>query len=117
MCVATVNEAELMAAGGIQSILLTSPVADRLKCRRIAALACITPDVVVVVDHEEQVRLYADEAGRANTKLNVFVDLDVGDHRTGIAPGKPVLRLAQQILADQSLTFGDFKRTPSAHLT
>ena len=97
VCVATVSEAELMVGGGIQSILLTSPIADRLKCRRIAALATVAPDVAVVVDHAEQIRLYADEAARANTKLNVFVDLDVGDHRTGIAPGKPALRLAQQI--------------------
>lgn len=119
VCVATVSEAELMVGGGIQSILLTSPIADRLKCRRIAALATVAPDVAVVVDHEEQTRLYADEAARANTKLNVFVDLDVGDHRTGIAPGKPALRLAQQILDHRTLTFGGLQAysVRASHMT
>ncbi|HSP70415.1 MAG TPA: alanine racemase, partial [Bryobacteraceae bacterium] len=36
VCVATVAEAELMAAAGIPGLLLTSPVADPIKIVRIA---------------------------------------------------------------------------------
>ena len=106
MCAATVPEAELMAAAGIQSILLTSPIADRGKCRRITALGHLIGDVAVVVDHIEQVRLYSEEAERARVRLDVLVDLDVGDHRTGIAPGKAAAHLVREIIKHRNLTFG-----------
>lgn len=105
VCAATVNEAEMMARGGIKSILLTSPVSDSNKCARIVSLAGKDADVSVVVDHPYQVGLYADEASRAGVKLNVLVDLDVGDHRTGVAPREPALRLVQEILHHPSLMF------------
>ena len=105
ICVATVNEAELMVRGGITSILLTSPLSDRNKCARMASLAGNGADISVVVDHPYQVGLYAEEARRATVKLNVLVDLDVGDHRTGAAPLEPALQLAQEILNHPSLVF------------
>ncbi len=100
VCVATVSEAELMSRAGIPA-LLTSPLADTAKCARIATLS----NVAVVVDHQEQVELYAAAASSAGTKIEVLVDLDVGDHRTGIAPGEPALELARTILSKPSLLF------------
>src|SRR5580704_12695887 len=49
VCVATVVEAELMAAAGIPGLLLTSPVADPLKMARI-----VKTGAMVVVDHLQQ---------------------------------------------------------------
>ena len=106
VCAATVNEAELMVHGGVRGVLLTSPIGDRGKCNRVAALIALAPDTSVVVDHAEQVRLYSDAAERGGVKLNVLVDLDIGDHRTGVAPGEPALQLAKEIHASRSLTFG-----------
>ena len=85
VCVATVPEAELMARAGIPASCSPSPLADPRKMARIAALA---PDIAVVVDHPEQMRWYSEAASDANVTLNVLVDLDVGDHRTGILPGE-----------------------------
>lgn len=98
VCVATVAEAESLARAGIEDLLLTSPIADSAKCARVAALS---PLVAVVVDHAEQVELYE----RTGVKLDVFIDLDVGDHRTGIAPGEAALQLARLIQSKRSLTF------------
>lgn len=98
VCVATVNEAELMVRSGIADVLLTSPIADRLKCERVAALGGA---VAVVVDHAEQVELYAG----TRAELDVLIDLDVGDHRTGVAPGEPALELARLIRSKPNLTF------------
>lgn len=100
LCVATVAEAELMAAAGIQSLLLTSPIADPRKCERMARLAERVPDVAVVVDHAEQVRLYS---SAVRVRLNVLLDLDLGDHRTGIAPGQSALELAKLVSTDDRL--------------
>jgi 3-hydroxy-D-aspartate aldolase len=106
VCVATVAEAELMARSGIANLLLTSPVADPLKCARMAALCERIEQVGVVVDHPEQVRMYAEAASRQHVEMNVLVDLDLGDHRTGIAPGQPALELARSVMAQRALTFG-----------
>ena len=80
VCVATVAEAEMMARAGVGGLLLTSPVADPIKMARIVATGAM-----VVVDHLRQVRWYQDAASSANTQVDVLVDLDVGDHRTGAA--------------------------------
>ncbi len=102
VCAATVPEAELMVRAGIPGVLLTSPLADPRKMARIAALA---PDIAVVIDHPEQMRWYSEAASAANVTLNVLVDLDVGDHRTGILPGESALQLAQQIMKAPNLCF------------
>ncbi|HYI97304.1 MAG TPA: DSD1 family PLP-dependent enzyme [Bryobacteraceae bacterium] len=102
ICVATVPEAELMVRAGIPGVLLTSPLADPRKMARVAALA---PDIAVVIDHPDQMRWYSEAASAANVTLNALVDLDVGDHRTGITPGEPALELAQQILRTRNLNF------------
>ena len=59
----------------------------------------------MVVDHPDEVSLYARSADRAGARLKVLVDLDVGDHRTCIAPGEPALQLVRAILENRSLVF------------
>jgi 3-hydroxy-D-aspartate aldolase len=92
VCVATVNEAELMARAGIGGLLLTSPVADPLKIARIVATGAMA-----VVDHIQQVRWYQEAASSANTQVELLVDLDVGDHRTGAASVEQALEIALAI--------------------
>ena len=92
VCVATVAEAELMAAAGIPGILLTSPMADPIKMARIVATGAM-----VVVDHLKQVAWYDQAAGAANRKLDVLVDLDVGDHRTGARTPEDAAAIAQAV--------------------
>jgi 3-hydroxy-D-aspartate aldolase len=88
VCVATLAEAEFMSKGGITGLLLTSPVADPAKIARIVATGAM-----VVVDHVQQVEWYQN-AGR---KLDVLVDLDVGDHRTGASSLTQALEIAEAV--------------------
>src|SRR5262249_685563 len=88
ICVATVHEAEIMREAGIADILLTSPVADPTNIKRIAA---IVP--MVAVDHLEQVKWY-EESG---STLDVLVDLDAGDHRTGARSIEQAIEIAQAV--------------------
>jgi 3-hydroxy-D-aspartate aldolase len=88
VCVATLAEAELMSKAGITGLLLTSPVADPAKIARIAATGAM-----VVVDHIQQVEWYQN-AGR---KVDVLVDLDVGDHRTGASSLAQALEIAETV--------------------
>ena len=92
VCVATVAEAELMAAAGISGLLLTSPVADPLKMARI-----VQTGAMVVVDHPQQVAWYDQAAGASGKKLDVLVDLDVGDHRTGARSPEDAAEIAEAV--------------------
>jgi len=84
--VATVAEAELMAANGIPGILLTSPLADPAKIARVAATGAMA-----VVDHVRQVEWYEAAATRA---IDLLIDLDIGDHRTGASTATQALDIA-----------------------
>ena len=92
VCVATVAEAELMAAAGIPGLLLTSPIADPLKMARI-----VKTGAMVVADHPQQVAAYDEAARPAHRKLDVLVDLDVGDHRTGARSPEDAAEIAEAV--------------------
>jgi len=84
--VATIAEAELMAKNGIPGILLTSPLADPAKIARIAATGAMA-----VVDHVRHVEWYEAAASRP---IDLLIDLDVGDHRTGASTATQALEIA-----------------------
>jgi D-serine deaminase-like pyridoxal phosphate-dependent protein len=94
-CVATIAEAELLAQAGIPGLLLTSPVADPRKMKRIAATGAM-----VAIDHVRQVEWYA----AAESPLDVLIDLDVGDHRTGAATIEQALDIARAVDRSPDLT-------------
>ncbi len=90
--VATVPEAELMAQAGLSGLLLTSPLADPPKMARAVATGAM-----VVVDHAEQVRWYGEAATALGRTVEVLIDLDVGDHRTGARSSAQALEIAHVI--------------------
>ena len=92
ICVATVSEAELMANAGIADLLLTSPIADPYNMARI-----VKTGAMVVVDHVQQVDWYNEAAHNANRTLDVLIDLDGGDHRTGARPDGQALAVAEAV--------------------
>lgn len=100
--VATLGEAEAMVDAGLRGILLTSPIVDPKKAARLMALARRT-DVMVAVGQERPADLLAEAASAAKLRLDVLVDVDVGDRRTGALPGDAALALAQHIAGRPSL--------------
>ncbi len=104
VCVATLPEMELMTGAGI-GVLLTTPVASRVKTDRVADLVRRGANVRVVVDHPLQVGLYQESAERTGVTLAVLVDLDIGDHRTGIPCDERAISLATEIAATSNLKF------------
>ncbi len=92
VCVATAAEATMVARGGIDDLLLTSPLADPLKMAGV-----VQTGAMVVVDNLRQVRWYQEAACAANVQLAVLVDLDPGDHRTGAATLEQAVEIALAI--------------------
>jgi len=103
ICVATVPEAEAMVAAGIKGVLLTSPIVDKGKVGRMVELARQGGEVLLAIGHAREVELLAEAAEAAKATMDVLVDVDVGDKRTGILPGAPALELARLIARSKHL--------------
>lgn len=104
VCAATVSEAEAMVAAGIRGVLLTSPIVDPAKVDRMLALARENGAVMMSIGSVLQTELVEAAAARLGVSLDVLVDVDVGDRRTGSWPGEPALALAQRIAKGNRLT-------------
>src|SRR5437667_192164 len=95
---ATIAEAEMTAAAGAEDVLLAyQPVGPNVE--RFLALAAQFPSVrfSCTVDNPGSARLLSDAAARSAARLEVLVDLDIGQHRTGIAPGSGAVELYRLI--------------------
>ena len=82
---AKVSEAEAMAAGGLDDILIANEVVGVEKVSRLVGLARRAA-VCVAVDDEANLRMIAARASAAQATVDVLVDVDVNLHRCGVAP-------------------------------
>jgi len=103
VCVAKVGEAEVMAAAGVRNLLITTEVVGSEKIGRLLGVLERQPETLVVVDHPDNVRELGEAMTRARRVLNVLVDVDVGNRRTGVAPGDPALALARAVVHEPAL--------------
>ena len=104
LCCAKLGEAEALAAEGIESILLTSPVVAATAIERLVALAGRMPDLAVAADHPHAVAALA--AANRSRPIRVLVDIDPGVHRTGVASAADAVALARQIADAPQLSYG-----------
>ena len=105
VCCATVGEAEVMAGGGIDNVLVTSPSTAPGKMRRLAALNARARGLMAVADNADAVaELDAAVAGTGKA-LKVLVDVDIGQRRTGTVGVEGALAVARRIGDAQFLEF------------
>jgi D-serine deaminase-like pyridoxal phosphate-dependent protein len=104
ICCAKLGEAEALAAEGVRGLLITSPVVGPFTAARAAALARIDPDLILALDHPDQVDALAEAASRAGVSLSIVVDVDVGLGRTGVASPAEALAVAERVAAADPLT-------------
>lgn len=102
VCCAKIGEAEVLAAGGIEGILVTSPVAAPRAIERLAALAGTAKGLMAVVDHPA-VAARLDAALAA--PLDVIIDIDPGIARTGVASPEAAVALVETIAALPNLEY------------
>src|SRR5713101_5188780 len=87
-CVAKVSEAEVMAQGGIEDLLITSEIVGEPKLARLVALVQQHPHIKVVVDSLNGAEQLNQAFHDAQLRLNVLLDLNVGQNRCGVMPGE-----------------------------
>ena len=104
ICCAKLGEAEALAAAGIESILLTSPVVTEAGIARVIALNGRMRELIVVCDNASVIARLDAAAQASGKKLKVLVDIDPGMSRTGIrfsdAPA-----LVEQVAGSRGLEF------------
>jgi len=104
---ATIAEAEMAASAGARDVLIAyqmvGPNQARLLelCRKYAGttFSCIT-------DHADNADALAGLFSNAGLTLEVLLDLDCGQHRTGIEPGAPAVELYRRVAAARALRPG-----------
>ena len=101
---AKLGEAEVMAAGGIRDILIANQVVGAAKIERLMRVLDVA-DVIVAVDHPDNVRELDRAATASGHQLRVVIEVDIGMHRAGTEPGEPTLDLARLIDGCRGLRF------------
>jgi 3-hydroxy-D-aspartate aldolase len=103
-CVQKVGEAEILVQGGVPDVLVSNQVVAPSKLARLAALAR-SARVGVCVDGRQNVEDIAAACTTAGTRLDVYIEVDVGQGRCGVTPGQPIVDLAKAIVGHASLNF------------
>src|SRR5205814_1801355 len=76
----------------------TTEVVSPSAIRRLMRLVAEAPDTMVVVDNAENVDALARAAVEDRVTLNVMIDVDVGNRRTGVQPGETALALGRLVV-------------------
>ena len=97
VCVQKTSEAEALADAGVGDIYISNEVIAPAKLARVAALAGRIR-LAIAVDSAEGVERLATAVARAATMIDVFVEVDVGHGRCGVAPAAAGA-LAQRVVS------------------
>lgn len=117
ICCQKVSEAAVFVAAGIEDVLVTNQVMGDAKLRHLAPLAR-RARIGVLVDDAQQVTALAAAAQAHDVSLDVYVEVNVGANRCGVAPGHEAVHLARQIAASAGLRFAGLQcyHGPAQHL-
>ena len=106
------GEAEVMADGGLDDILISYNLIGEEKMARLAALMRRI-NVTVVADNPTVVAGLPLAAAQAERPLSVAVECDTGRKRAGVETPAEAIALAKQIAAAKGLSFAGFMMYPT----
>ncbi|MBN9462765.1 MAG: DSD1 family PLP-dependent enzyme [Burkholderiales bacterium] len=98
VCCQKVGEAEGFAAAGIDDILVSNEIVGAAKLARLARLAR-SVRLAVCVDHPDAVTALAQACVAEGSRLDVLIEVDVGQGRCGVASVDEALALARALAA------------------
>ena len=95
---ATLAEAELLASCGVRDVLLAYHLVGP-NCERMARLARAYPGCrfSVLADNQAALQPLSDALSKADGPVEVLLDIDVGQHRTGVAAGAEAMAIYETI--------------------
>lgn len=104
---ATIAEAEMAATCGAPEVLLAYPVVGP-EARRFVDLSLTLSSTRfgALVDDAAAMSDIARLASARHTEVDLWVDLDIGQHRTGVEPGPAAFELARTVATTSGLKLG-----------
>ncbi|GAB4480838.1 MAG: DSD1 family PLP-dependent enzyme [Burkholderiaceae bacterium] len=107
VCCQKVSEAEVFVAEGIADVLITNEVVGEQKLYRLADLARRYPNarIGVCVDDLGIARQIGAICQQEGARLDVYVELDVGQNRCGVIDASTAVAIAKAVVASPKLTF------------
>jgi D-serine deaminase-like pyridoxal phosphate-dependent protein len=109
---AKLGEAEVLAAAGVNDILIANQIVGPRKLERLMKLAKTCDHEVgakrhlkVAVDSHENVTALAQAAQDSGVTIGILVEVNIGHNRCGVAPFAPTLALVQYIMTQPGLQF------------
>jgi D-serine deaminase-like pyridoxal phosphate-dependent protein len=95
---ATLAEAEMLAGCGVPDVFVAYNLVGP-NCARMARLVQTFPKChfSVQADHPAAARALSDAMVAAHRRVEVLIDIDAGQHRTGIGPGQEAIALYERI--------------------
>ena len=104
VCCQKTSEATVLVDAGINDVLITNQVVGAAKLARAAQLA-LRARIGLCVDDAGNARAASTAAIDAGSALDVYVEINAGANRCGVAPGADALALAQVLAALPGLRF------------
>ncbi len=122
VCVQKTAEAQAMVAGGVNDVFISNQVIAPHKLARVAALAQLlatrSGKLAIAVDSVDGITRLAEAMnqarvanGSANSRpghaavVDVFIEIDVGQHRCGVPPSPAAVGLVYEIRKHPALRF------------
>lgn len=93
---AKLGEAEVMADGGIEDILIAYPIVGELKIRRLLALM-ERARIIVALDSHAVAEALSTAMVAADRVLEIYVEVNTGQNRAGVVVGEPTVTFATDI--------------------
>ncbi len=91
------GEAETLILSGITDLLITNEIVGDYKIKRLMSLRKHAPELTVCVDDIQNAEAISKMAAKNNVTQNVLVDVNVGQNRCGVKPGKIASTFASQV--------------------
>jgi D-serine deaminase-like pyridoxal phosphate-dependent protein len=107
VCCQKLGEAEAMLAGDITDILITNQIVGERKMKRLARLArhYAPARLGVCLDNLDVARQLASICDSEEARVEVYVDVDLGQNRTGVQTPEEAVELARVLVASRALAF------------
>jgi len=104
ICCQKVSEAAVFVDAGISDIFITNQVVGEKKVAHALDLAALAR-IGVLVDHEDQISAFERASAERQVSIDVYLEIDVGMGRCGVASIERAVAMAQQIAAAPYLNF------------
>lgn len=99
---AKLGEAEVLAEAGVNtSVLIANQIVGRQKIRRLVALAPRLCELIVAVDHADQVKAIDAELAGTDVSLGALIEVDLGMGRCGTDTPEETVALAKDLGASR----------------